>query len=66
MNYNLEKLIEEGRQTLLKNSRRDLSLLDYQQLANISEDKYETTSAAFCSGVAVGMKIAKAEQRRKE
>ena len=66
MNYNLEKLIEDGRQTLLKNSRRDLSLLEYQQLSNISEDKYETTSAAFCAGVAVGLRMAKAENRRKE
>lgn len=65
MNYNLGKLIESGEQAILKNPRRDLSLLEFQQLSNISEDKYATTSAAFCAGVAVGLRMAKVENRRR-
>ncbi len=64
MRYNLEKMIETGNRAIERNRRRDLTIDDYKWLAHISDDRYKITSAAFCMGVAVGMRIAATEQKK--
>ena len=65
--YNLEKQLANGTEIMKRNEKRDLRLVDFMAANDLSGgDKYELASNMFLIGVAIGHRIAKAEQAKAE
>ena len=65
MNYNVEKMIETGRDIMKSNPKRDLGALEFAQLNERNPlDKFGMASDAYLVGVAIGMRIAKADAQK--
>lgn len=60
--YNTDKLIEAGRAAIGRNPNRDLTCYELRQLRDKSEDQYQFGTDCYLAGVAIGMRIAAAEQ----
>lgn len=63
MNYNVEKLIEEGRAALEKNPRRYPNASGLQALIEGSPDLYDVLLRSFYMGAAIGNRIARKQKK---
>ena len=60
--YNTDKLIETGRAAVSRNLNRDITRYELQQMHDRAEDQYQFATDCYLAGVAIGMRIAAAEQ----
>lgn len=60
--YNTDKLIETGQAAVRRNPHRDLTSYELRQMHDRAEDQYQFATNCYLAGVAIGMRIAKAEQ----
>ena len=63
-NYNVSKMITSGREIMANNPKRDLTLIDVSRILDSTPDTYFQIEHAFLFGVAVGVRISKAEQMK--
>ena len=63
MKRNTSKLEEQGRKIIHRHPRRDLGAYEMQQIYEGSRGPYEMGSTMFDIGVAIGYRIAMAEQK---
>ena len=61
MFYNVQKMIDTGKKILQRNQRRDITTHELMELAHRSNDRIDIAGDSYYFGVAVGMRIAKAE-----
>ena len=64
MRCDITKLIEEGKNIMMENPRRDLTTADLYKLNELATDQIRHMSNAFLAGVAMGVRIAKASTRK--
>ena len=62
--YNTQKMIEAGTQTLKRNPKRDATAREFREIRDHGGDEWDGMIDSYLFGVAVGMRIAKAEQQR--
>lgn len=63
--YNTQRMIATAEKALKRNPKRDATAWDFKQISDSSGDKWDSMTNAYLLGVAVGMRIAKAEQGAK-
>ncbi len=64
--YNTQKMIEAGQQATRKHPNRDITAAELRAIRDRSGDELDRMADAYLLGVAVGMRIAKAEQTAKQ
>lgn len=62
--YNVEQMIAEGQAAIKRHPRRGASVADIMALTSDNYDRWERTDRLYLFGIALGMRIAKAEQRK--
>ena len=62
--YNTQQRIEDGRQILKHNPRRDLTAWEINKVKEQAADVYEFGESMFLLGVAIGARIAAQEGRQ--
>ena len=60
--YNIQKMITSGRDVMANNPKREISLIDIARIRESNPDVYVQIENAFLFGVALGVRIGKAEQ----
>ena len=60
--YNIQKMITSGRDVMANNPKREISLIDRARIRESNPDVYVQIENAFLFGVALGVRIGKAEQ----
>lgn len=63
--YNLEKMIETGREALKRNPRYNIGSHDFRVLTSDGYDRWTRSENCYLFGIALGMRIAKAEQKKR-
>jgi hypothetical protein len=64
--YNTQKMIEAGAQALKRNPKRDATAREFREIRDNGGDEWGGIVDAYLFGVAVGMRIAEAERKRRE
>ena len=62
--YNTQKMIEAGTQALKRSPKRDATAREFREIRDHGGDEWDGMIDSYLFGVAVGMRIAKAEQQR--
>ena len=62
-NYNIQKMITSGREIMANNPKREITLFDIVRIRESNPDVYVQIENAFLFGVALGVRISKAERR---
>ena len=63
--YNVETMINDGRQAIRRNPQRDATAQELRVIRDGGKgDEWETINRAYLFGVALGVRIAEAERRR--
>ena len=65
-NYNVQKMITSGREIMANNPKRDITLIDMARIHESDPDTYVQIENAFLFGVALGVRIGKAEGGRSD
>lgn len=60
--YNIRKMITSGRDIMANNPKREITLIDIVRIRESNPDVYVQIENAFLFGVALGVRIGKAEQ----
>ncbi len=60
-NYNIQKMITSGREIMANNPKREITLFDIVRIRESNPDVYVQIENAFLFGVALGVRISKAE-----
>ena len=63
-NYNVQKMITSGREIMANNSRRDITMVDIKNIMDSSSGICDVMFNSFLFGVALGVRIGKAEGGR--
>ncbi len=63
-NYNIQKMITSGREIMANNPHRDITAKEIISIINNASDLYIQFENAFLFGVALGVRIGKAEGGR--
>ena len=63
--YNIKKMITSGRDIMANNPKREITLIDIARIRESNPDVYVQIENAFLFGVALGVRIGKAEQTKK-
>ena len=61
--YNIQKMITSGRDIMANNPKREITLIDIARIRESNPDVYVQIENAFLFGVALGVRISKAERR---
>lgn len=61
--YNIQKMITSGRDIMANNPKREITLIDIARIRESNPDVYVQIENAFLFGVALGVRIGKAERR---
>ena len=64
--YNAPQRIEEGREAMRRHPARDLTAFEVHRIREEAGDVYEFGENMFLLGVAIGRRIAAAEQEAKQ
>lgn len=64
--YNTQKMIEAGTQALKRNPKRDATARELREIRGNGGDEWGGIVDAYLFGVAVGMRIEKAEQGQRQ
>ena len=61
--YNIQKMITSGRDIMANNPKREITLIEIARIRESNPDVYVQIENAFLFGVALGVRISKAERR---
>ena len=59
--YNVRKMITSGRKIMANNPKREITLIEIARIRESNPDVYVQIENAFLFGVALGVRISKAE-----